>query len=64
MNLDINPLFVREISVRFKDAGPEYSVLVSNDGSGHPYMAGLWFPITRAQMLNIIDDVAEAKRNA
>ena len=64
MNIDIDPKFVREIRVEFNDNEPKYTLYVS-DGMRNVYEvpSGLTLPITRAQMLNIIDDVTEAKRN-
>ena len=60
MKLDIDTKFVREIVVRFDKEEPTYTLFI-NEHTNAAYGPGIALPITRAQMLNIIDDVKEAR---
>lgn len=54
LDVDFDPNCIEYISISFNCKEPSYTLCFS----------GIELPITRAQMLNIIDDVTEAKRNA
>lgn len=54
LEVEIDPNWIGNITIVFPFGKPVYILKCNN-----------WqFPITRAQMLNIIDDVGRAKKNA
>lgn len=58
LDVDIDVKMARLITVDFSEDKPRYTITLYDGGHA------MVIPITRAQMLNIIDDVGRAKKNA